>query len=443
MPKQSFNLALLEWIALIPWFLAINNENRFRAFFISLWTGIFFWGITIYWLRLVTGLGFFLLIFYLGLYFAVFGLCMSYISCKKIRHSVFFLGPILWILLELLRGFLMGGFPWLNLCHGQYLNIMLIQWASVAGENIVSGILILINMFGAEIILNRGRKRYLLGAAAVIILIFIHGVGSFMLRSIPDKNEFLRVSVIQPNIIEEKWDKMSVEKNFNILLELSYKSLEENPGFIIWPETSSGSDLESDKIHLEKLKEFSSGYNVYLLVGSVRDAGSGKFYNRALVISPKDEICSYDKLKLVPFGEYVPMARRFPGFKRWVEEMAGYRFSFVSGETGNLLSINKASFGVLICFEDIFPFLSRRYKNMGAKILVNMTDDHWFGRSPAPYQHLAGSVFRAVENRLPLVRAANSGVSAFIDSTGRIAGMVKDKNSAIFIRGYCVREISL
>ena len=445
MPKAGLNLSFLEWFALVPWFLAIRGKRALYAFFLSLWMGILFWGITLFWLRLVTGLGFFFLLPYLGLYFAVFGLGMGLLRKKfgtvHIGTVPIFFCPLLWVLLERLRGVLLGGFPWLSLSHGQYLNIPLLQWASLAGEGIISGIIILVNFIIASIFLSGGKKRIFLAVILFFIILFVHVGGKILLKREADKQETLRVAVIQPNIIE-KWDRDSMEENFNILMGLSYESLKDRPQFIIWPESSFSSDLEKDRLHLEQLKGFAREHNLYLLVGAIKEAAQGEFYNRAVLISPGDEISSYDKVRLVPFGEYVPLGEKLPRWERWVEDIAGYRFSFVPGKEQNILSIDSTPFGVLICFEDIFPGLSRRFKEKGARLLINITDDHWFGRGPAPYQHLAASVLRAVENRLPVVRSANTGISAFIDSSGRIINMVEKEGKAIFVRGVSVQEIS-
>jgi len=406
--------------------------------------GILFWGITIFWLRLVTGLGFLFLLPYLGLYFAVFGLGMGLLAKKGQTPAesvpIFATVPLLWVLLEKLRGVVFGGFPWLSLSHGQYLNIPLLQWASLGGEGIISSIIILVNLIIASIFLSKGKKRVSFAVILLVIILFVHLGGKVLLERETDKKETLRVAVIQPNIIE-KWEKDFMEENFNILMGLSYESLKERPQFIIWPESSFSRDLEADKIHLEKLKRFSKKHALYLLVGSIKEAGEEKFYNRAILISPRGEISSYDKVRLVPFGEYVPLGEKLPRWERWVEDIAGYRFSFVPGKEQNVLSMDSIPFGVLICFEDIFPGLSRRFKEKGARVLINITDDHWFGRGPAPYQHLAASVFRAVENRLPVIRSANTGISAFIDSSGCITRMVEKEGKPIFVRGFAVEDM--
>jgi apolipoprotein N-acyltransferase len=157
------------------------------------------------------------------------------------------------------------------------------------------------------------------------------------------------------------------------------------------------------------------------------------FFNRAYLASPAAEILgSYDKVHLVPFGEYVPMKRFLPFVRRLVVA-AG---DFVAGSKVEPLELPTAAAGVLICFESIFPELGRAMTKNGASLLVNLTNDAWYGMSSAPFQHFSMAVFRAVENRRPLVRAANTGISAFILPSGRITAQ-----SGLFTEALLTMEI--
>jgi apolipoprotein N-acyltransferase len=147
-----------------------------------------------------------------------------------------------------------------------------------------------------------------------------------------------------------------------------------------------------------------------------------RYLNSAFLISPTGAVLGRsDKLHLVPFGEYVPMAALFP----FVNKMVAGIGDFSPGKSALPLETTGGKIGVLVCFEGIFPEVSRAYVQAGVGILVNITNDAWFGKSSAPYQHLSMTVFRAVENRVPLVRAANTGISAVIDSKGHVRGMTQ------------------
>lgn len=145
--------------------------------------------------------------------------------------------------------------------------------------------------------------------------------------------------------------------------------------------------------------------------------GTLRYYNRAYLMTPGHrEMKTYDKVHLVPFGEYVPLRQLLPFLGRLVQA-AG---DFMPGETATPLTADNLSLGVLICFEAIFPKLARNLVNQGADVLINLTNDAWFGMSSAPYQHLSMAVFRSVETRRPMIRAANTGFSAYINTRGRI-----------------------
>jgi apolipoprotein N-acyltransferase len=176
------------------------------------------------------------------------------------------------------------------------------------------------------------------------------------------------------------------------------------------------------------------------LVGAVTE-GKGGYFNSALLIDRTRLAGRYDKLHLVPFGEYIPLKRLLP-FLETVVPIGDIR----PGQDHTVFEISNArmrnKFSVLICFEDLFPELSREFVKRGADFLVNITNDAWYKKTSAPYQHLAASVFRAVENRVFLARAANTGVSAFIAPDGKVISAVKDETGAkIFITGYRAQEI--
>jgi apolipoprotein N-acyltransferase len=159
------------------------------------------------------------------------------------------------------------------------------------------------------------------------------------------------------------------------------------------------------------------------------------FFNRAYLASPDAQILgSYDKVHLVPFGEYVPLKRFLP----FVQRLVAAAGDFLPGDSQAPLKFPKASAGVLICFESIFPELGRAMTANGAALLVNLTNDAWYGMSSAPYQHFSMAVFRAVENRRPVIRAANTGISAFILPNGRIL-----EQSGLFTETLLTREIPL
>jgi len=243
----------------------------------------------------------------------------------------------------------------------------------------------------------------------------------------------ISVSVIQGNIDQSlKWNPLYQKKTIDIYSDLTkisldgLKGLHQNPlegrgspPLVIWPETAVPFYFLNDGRLTPRLFDLAEKTGAYLLFGSPAfgdQGGRRHYFNRAYLLSPEGRISFYDKVHLVPFGEYIPLKRLLPFVNRMVESIG----DFSPGRAGYLLGHPQAKIGVLICFETIFPELSRAFKRDGGNLLVNMTNDAWFGRTSAPYQHLAMLVFRAVENRTWVARAANTGFSAVIDSAGRI-----------------------
>ena len=182
-----------------------------------------------------------------------------------------------------------------------------------------------------------------------------------------------------------------------------------------------------------------------LLVGTIATE-DWKVYNSATLISKEGKIIKrYDKLHLVPFGEYIPL----PNIFSFVEDIAPAPIGeFAFGKDYTIFSLDEntqITFSVLICFEDVFAYLSRNFVRKGARFLVNITNDAWFKKTVEPYQHLQSSVFRAIENRVWVLRAANTGISCFIDPTGNVISSVQDKTTKedIFVSGYKTQDVTL
>jgi len=227
------------------------------------------------------------------------------------------------------------------------------------------------------------------------------------------------------------------EKTVSIYRKLSIESADFEPQLIIWPETALPYYFQDTSQLSKEVFEVAKITNSNILFGSpgyVKHKDTMVYYNRAYIISANKVFDYYDKVHLVPFGEYVPLKKYIP-FVHRVVPAAG---DFSGGREVKPLHSPDLTIGSLICFEAIFPDISRKLAIKGAELLVNLTNDAWFGRTSAPYQHLSMAVFRCVENGLPMVRAANTGISAFILANGKIVN-----KSELFVRGTLQREIQL
>jgi apolipoprotein N-acyltransferase len=436
----KFNFSFLAWVAFVPLFFSLRNERFSKTLLFSFVAGFIFFVLTIFWLTHVTIPGMFVFSFYLSLYFVIFGLGFYLIK----KHHSFWLPltflPALWILLEFFRSTLLTGFAWVLLGYSQGPNLLALQVADLSGVYGVSFMVMFVNVFVFKVLSrNKGSRNYRdCSFIAPLLVIFLWlGYGLYRVMEDPGKTCPVKVSLVQGNIAQEiKWVPSFQEeiiKRYELLTELSY--LKEEPDIIIWPETAFPEYLEFDGTD-EPLKELAKKIKTPLLVGSIR-IEEMRYYNSAILFSAKGTVAGiYDKLHLVPFGEYIPLRKYLP----WVERMLGIE-DFTRGPGYEIFSVPASKygiikFGVLICFEDTLGSMARTFVRKGADVLVNMTNDAWFGDSACPFQHLEASVLRAVENRVFVLRAANTGVSCFIDDTGRVIRRVHDdRGKATYVTG--------
>jgi apolipoprotein N-acyltransferase len=254
----------------------------------------------------------------------------------------------------------------------------------------------------------------------------------------------IRITVIQGNIPQEmKWDQMASDRIVGKYLNLTSLALAQSPDLVIWPEAAFPLILKQENGYAP-FADLVKKFNKPLLAGTVTSEGL-QYHNSVLLVSEKGRVAdSYRKIHLVPFGEYIPLRGIF-GFLETVVPIG----DFFPGTEYTVFAIPRSSgnairCGTLICFEDVFPGLSRQFVLRGAGILINMTNDAWFRKTSAPYQHLSASVFRAVENRVPVVRAANTGVSGFIAPSGKIISLVQDaRRERTFIDGILTESVAV
>lgn len=429
----------------MPLFFAIQNQSKIRAFLLAYLTGVVFWLGTIYWLIHVTLPGMLLLVLYLALYFGIFGFIIARYSLLAARCS-FFTIPIIWVILEYLRSYVfIIGFPWALLGYSQYLNLPVIQIADITGAWGVSFLVMMGNVFIYRVtgygLRDKVKKRNVPYLLSGLVFLFSLGYGFYKLSRdpYPVSRIPIKVSVIQGNIPQEfKWDERYEKFIIDRYLSLSAKAVKDSPDLIVWPEAALPVVLEEKPLFLEKIKTFNRGFNIPSLVGAVT-ARDNFYYNSAVFLSKEGRLLNrYDKLHLVPFGEYIPLKRILPFLETIVPIGEIER-----GKDWTVFELDERKFSVLICFEDAFPELSRGFIKRGADFLVNITNDAWYKKTSAAYQHLQASVFRALENRVFLVRAANTGISGFISPEGRIISLIHDKeNEEIFISGYATQSIA-
>lgn len=437
-------LSWLAWFALTPLLIAAKDLRFKDGFKIGLLTGLVHNLTLFYWLsytmetygHLPIYLAIpilFLLSFYLSLYIALFSGALTRITVKPLM--LFFMIPAIWVSLEYIRSFLFTGFPWELTAYSQYKSLHVIQVSDILGPYGVSFLLVLSNaaifigfLYLTESGWRRKRVSGLHFASSALIFLFALTIVWFYGKIRIETTDKIvlasykaRVSVIQGNIGQaEKWDPALQYSATKKYLDLSASVAAEKPELVVWPETAAPFYFLYDTGLTEMVQRSIAETGVNFLIGSpsfVQTKGSIEYYNSAYLVGPDGKVSGkYDKVHLVPFGEYVPLKKWLPFLGKIVEHVG----DFCPGKKGATISLNGQSLGVLICYELIFPYLSRAEVKNGAGLLVNITNDAWYGKTSAPYQHFSMAVFRAVENRRALVRAANTGISGFIDPSGRI-----------------------
>ncbi len=449
----AFNFSYLAWFALIPVLIAIRGEKPWQAFFTGYITGLLFFGATLYWVGYVAIIGVVVLAAYLAFFFGIFAVGVDILAMQfekpRIRFAV--LVSCLWVAVEFLRSHLFTGFGWALLGHTQWDTLPIIQIADAAGAYGVSFLIVFTNVLISSKIKKKIKghmpePRYLALLVIVLIVVAIYG---YYKADQKLEGDPVRISVIQGNIPQsEKWDEKYADAILNKYIDLTREAAKDKPDLIIWPETSVPGFLETDQILREKVTALAKEVNAYLLVGTQTERVPQKvrYFNSAALISNKGEVVQrYDKIHLVPFGEYVPMGNSYLSFIKKRYDMGedytagkGYTIFEIPTQKGK-----RVKFGVLICFEDVFPEISRDFVRAGADFLVVITNDAWYMKTAAPFQHAQPSIFRAVENRVNVVRCANTGYSCFINQAGKITQEVKDfKGEKIFVTGFATANIT-
>ncbi len=445
----------LAWFTLAPLFKLLEAKSPSRAFGLGWVWGTAHFVAIVYWIVVAVGhygkLSFLtsivpmlLLAFYLGLYPAVF--CSALVLLRRTQLSIIWI-PFAWVALEYARANLFTGFPWCLVGYTQYNHPLFIQVASLFGVYGLSFAVVLINWFCYQIFLSEDRgspgrlvTRTLIAFFCVLGILWY---GYYQLGScthVSNKgNKRLRIAIIQPSIDQSvKWDPRFQTKTMELYENLTTNVAPFKPDLIIWPETATPFFFQSNKNLSRRILGLARELGCPILFGSPayqETAPGTKYFNRAYLLKPEGGVPQYyDKVHLVPFGEYIP-AKKLLSFIGKLVPGAG---DFMAGSSIAPLNLDGIDLGVLICFEAIFPEISISEARQGAKFLVNLTNDAWFGKTSAPYQHLAMSVFRAVENRIPLVRAANTGFSAIVDCSGKI-----QKKSRLFAQEVIVGTITV
>ncbi|HHT9112353.1 MAG TPA: apolipoprotein N-acyltransferase [Candidatus Wunengus sp. YC65] len=471
------DLGFLAWIALVPWFILVVTEERY-VYLNALFIGTVFIFIQLSWLRHVTYIAWILLSLYCAAYFLCFAFCSRFIIFR-LKLPLVVVAPFTWVALEYIRSFFLSGFPWFFIGHTQYQYLPVIQIADITGVYGVSFIIIMVNAGIADLILYiaahgsasnssslhrfPGRKFAFFGLICILPLtlltvILSYGV-SWLSHYKPQEGPAL--CMVQGNIPQEVKFESNEEDEIGILkkyTDLSMGIKGKPVDLLVWPETMIPGLLNIDPELtgrtidvLSQLTpiQLSQELNANLLLGGIALALVGEeqiYFNSAYYYNPEGKLVDrYDKIHLVPFGEFTPLKKYFP----FLAKLVPYEIGLTHGQRRTLFLLKTSQhgslvFGSSICYEDTVPSLIRKFKKAGADFMLNITNDGWFRNSAELDQHLAIMVFRAVENRFCMARAANTGISSFVGPDGAIYAKLSDsKGKYREISGTLVDRIKL
>jgi apolipoprotein N-acyltransferase len=459
----KFDLNLLAWVALVPLLLAIEGRRLRAVFGYSLIQGFVFYLVTLYWIvvplhtfagvAMWIAVGPMLLLVVVEALFIGATMVAGVFVTRRLRLPLVLTLPIAWAAIEWLRTFFPIGFPWNFVGYAAYRNLELIQFADITGVYGVSALIVLFNavvytVLAAPASANSLKIRSLSALTALMVAAVIF---SSLRISQLDHQEYdgsLRVAMVQGDIPQSiKWNPNFLPSSFQIYVDQTMKAAKDRPDVIMWPEASAAfyfqptdlypSELARDAEYRAKLLQLARDAHTPILFGApALRFGKTEIdsYNRAYLVSADGRIVDYyDKIDLAPFAEYVPFRDVFGFFVHKVVVGLG---EFVPGTRQTLFDIKGAKLAVLICYEGIFPELSRNAVDHGADVLVNITNDAWYGNSSAPYQLLAMSAMRSVETHTPMVRVANTGISGIIEPDGKITA-----RTDLFTRGTEIRTV--
>jgi apolipoprotein N-acyltransferase len=422
------------------------------------------WTINLSWLHPVTWVGLFLLGPIVGAWTGVWYLAAWWTMPRMVGRRtpvrlVAMLGLAgVWVIIEWTRTWFLGGFPWMPLAATQWERISVLQIAAYTGAGGVSFVIVAVNIAFAAYgnrLFREGRRGLGRRSQEFLLAMFLLlGCLSVLVQETTHRDRFTvpfaKVAFVQPDVpAMVKWDPKKEPEILQTLrsLTLSIGSLQ--PDVILWPESTTPYALKGGDPTMRRfVEDLSARTKAPMLIGAdaIEDRGpkGESFYNAAFVIDPQVglQTAYYAKRRLVQFGEYIPL-RPLLG---WIGKFAPLGDDFSPGDDATPLVVpmdrGASAFGVLICYEDLFPALARDEVRSGADALVVVTNDAWYGEGSAAYQHAANSVLRAVETRRPVLRCGNAGWSGWIDEFGNIRTVLKNEAGSIYFRGAYMADVT-
>lgn len=432
----AFPYAAIGWLiflAPIPLLIALARAQRaWEAFFLGWISQFIAWLIMVPWvvrvmshyggLPYITGVLIFIaMCAILGLYGALFGWIVYRIRLDERFHR-WLLVPLAWAAVEYARTYLLTGFPW-NLIAAAIVDYPpLVQFDRVAGPYALGALMLLVPTTIAWLIATRPRGlRVIIVIASVTVLCFVWwatGIVAEKLIARPRPGPTYTAALLQPNISQEmRWNGTNLIEIFRRMVDMTDTAVRSGATIIVWPESTVPLSYSRTDFYRSNIESVSQQSAVDIILGSVAEDPSdpNRIWNAAFLVSGGKTIGHYDKIRLVPFGEYVPLRKALFFAKKLVHEVGSFEFGTKDTPLAGLLR-----YGPAICYEIVYPQIARTQVVHGADVLVTITNDAWYDGTSAPRQHLNQARLRAVETDRYLLRSGTTGISAFVDPTGRI-----------------------
>ena len=416
-------------------------------------TGAAYFGGTVYWTgTVVTRFGGLswpvgvivaaLLVAYLALFPALFAVCLGWLGGKLGAGRAILLAPAIWVTTELARTYFWSGFPWLLLGYSQTTVLPVAQLASVIGVFGLSALVASVSAAAAYFAISRsaGSLAALAGVGAAVAGIALwggHRLDHNVLVTGQEQGRPVRVALIQGNIPQEqKWDDAQAGHILNTYLSMTRDAARQGAQLVIWPESSTPYPFLDDRVGGDRIRSVVRETGIELLLGSDQiDHATKAYFNAAFLVRKDGTVAGvYRKMHLVPFGEFVPLQRLLFFIGPLIEAAS----AFTPGAEMVMLPTSHGPISIAICYEIVFPGLARESVEHGSQLLTTITNDAWYGRSSAPYQHFLQASMRAIEQGRYLARAANTGISGVVDPYGRIV-----QQSALFERTVMVGDVRM
>jgi apolipoprotein N-acyltransferase len=427
----KFGHPALAWVALAPLLVALYRQPLRRAFALGWTTGVVYFIGTLYWITHVMstfgGLHFVvailvngLLVAYLALYPTLFAVITARLTVAGGPRALL-LAPCVWVATELGRTYVFTGFPWVLLGYSQTAVLPVAQFASLTGVYGVSALVAAVSAAMAFAAVAP-RRRYvpLAIVLAGVFAVSVWGGLRVVRATLTREGDPVQVGLIQGNVEQaDKWDDRKSGAIFAEYLRMTRQAIGRGAEVVLWPESSTPFYFEEDRTGADQVRRLAREARVPILLGSdqIERGTPPKYYNSAFLVRPDGSSGGvYRKMHLVPFGEYVPVKRLLFFAAPLVEAVS----DFSEGDAAVLLPVKGHLVSTSICYEVVYPALVRQSVAAGSELLTTITNDAWFGRTSAPYQHFAQASMRAIENGRYLVRSANTGVSGIVDPYGRV-----------------------